>query len=111
VPETNCTGFTLTSLEDDRRVCKNLANLSKQFAASADCGFIFHKRCQLFIRAHNETLSVVSVRVCNPSSVRPLESIAETQPHKRKEGPCDAALGIVDAHGDYYLSLRPLFLG
>jgi hypothetical protein len=27
------------------------------------------------------------------------------------EGPCDAALGIVDAHGDYYLSLRPLFLG
>ena len=73
--------------------------------------FQFDKCRQLFIRASNVTLSVVVMRVCNPSSVRPLESIAETQPHKRKEGPCDAALGIVDAHGDYYMSLRPLFLG
>jgi hypothetical protein len=26
----------------------------------------FDKRSQLFIRLHNETLSVVAVRVCNP---------------------------------------------
>jgi hypothetical protein len=26
----------------------------------------FQKRRQLFIRAHNETLSVVAMRVCNP---------------------------------------------
>ena len=29
-------------------------------------GFQFDKRRQLFIRAHNETLSVVVMRVCNP---------------------------------------------
>jgi hypothetical protein len=28
--------------------------------------FEFQKRSQLFIRSHNETLSVVAVRVCNP---------------------------------------------
>ena len=32
-----------------------------------------------FIRMHNETLSVAAMRVCN-QNVRPLESIAETQP-------------------------------
>jgi hypothetical protein len=26
----------------------------------------FHKRGQLFIRTHNETLSVIAMRVCNP---------------------------------------------
>jgi hypothetical protein len=28
--------------------------------------FQFHKRRQLFIRTHNETLSVTAMRVCNP---------------------------------------------
>jgi len=44
---------------------KNLATLSRLFAASADSRFEFHKRRQLFIRAHNETLSV-AVRVHDP---------------------------------------------
>jgi hypothetical protein len=45
---------------------KNLANLSNQFAASANRRFQFRKRRQLFIRMHNETLSVVAMCVCNP---------------------------------------------
>ena len=28
--------------------------------------FQFQKRSQLFIRTHNETLSIVAMRVCNP---------------------------------------------
>jgi hypothetical protein len=28
--------------------------------------FEFYKRRQLFIRSHNETLSVIAMRVCNP---------------------------------------------
>jgi hypothetical protein len=34
-----------------------------RFAASADRRFEFDKRSQLFIRMHNETLSVVAMRV------------------------------------------------
>jgi hypothetical protein len=41
---------------------KNLANLSNQFAASANRRFEFKKRSQLFIRAYNEMLSVVARR-------------------------------------------------
>jgi hypothetical protein len=41
--------------------------------------FQFQKRSQLFIRTHNETLSIAAVCVSNPD-VRPLESTAETQP-------------------------------
>jgi hypothetical protein len=37
---------------------KNLASLSRQFE--------FNKRSQLFIRTHNETLSVAAMRVDNP---------------------------------------------
>jgi hypothetical protein len=33
---------------------------------SANPGFQFQKRCQYFIRTHNETLSVVAMRVSNP---------------------------------------------
>jgi len=33
--------------------------------------FQFQKRRQLFIRSHNETLSVVSMRVCNPDRSAP----------------------------------------
>jgi hypothetical protein len=28
--------------------------------------FQFHKRRQLFIRVHNETLPIIAMRVCNP---------------------------------------------
>jgi hypothetical protein len=45
---------------------KNLACLSNQFAASADRCFKFEKSGQLFIRSHNETLSVATMRICNP---------------------------------------------
>jgi hypothetical protein len=33
---------------------------------TASCDFEFQKRGQLFIRTHNETLSVVAMCVCNP---------------------------------------------
>jgi hypothetical protein len=46
-------------------------------------------RSQLFIRTHNETLSVVAMRVSN-QIVCPLESIADKQPQLQP------ALGIVD---------------
>jgi len=38
-----------------------MVNSLRRIAASN-----FEKRRQLFIRTHNETLSVVAVRVCNP---------------------------------------------
>src|SRR5258708_12852287 len=44
---------------------KNLANLPKQFAANVDYRFEFQKCRQLFIRAHNKTLSAVAMRVSN----------------------------------------------
>jgi hypothetical protein len=47
-------------------VSEKLASLASQFARTPNRGFDFHKRSQLFIRAHNETLSIVTVRVCNP---------------------------------------------
>jgi hypothetical protein len=40
----------------------------------------YDERSQLFIRSHNEPLSVAAMRVCNPDCSPPLESIAETQP-------------------------------
>ena len=36
--------------------------------------FEFEKRCQFFIRVHNETLSIVAMCVCNPD-----RSFAEIQ--------------------------------
>jgi len=45
---------------------RNLASLSRLFTASADRSFKFLKRSQLFIRTHNETLSVTAMRVNNP---------------------------------------------
>jgi len=42
----------------------NLANLSRQFTATPNRRFQFHKRSQLFIRVHNETLSV-AMRIDN----------------------------------------------
>jgi hypothetical protein len=33
---------------------------------AASCRFKFHKRSQLFIRVHDETLSFAAMRVCNP---------------------------------------------
>jgi len=40
--------------------------LSSQFAGTVDGHFKFQKRCQLFIRVHNEALSIIAVRVSNP---------------------------------------------
>ena len=51
---------------NDTEFCKNRANLSSQFAASADSRFEFQKRSQFFISAHNETISVPAMRVSNP---------------------------------------------
>jgi hypothetical protein len=45
---------------------ENPASLSRQKTATPNRCFKFHKRRQLFIRAPNETLSVVAVCVCNP---------------------------------------------
>jgi hypothetical protein len=44
---------------------KKLASLSRKLAVSADRRLQFHKRRQLFIRMHNETLPVVAVRISN----------------------------------------------
>jgi hypothetical protein len=62
---------------------KNLANRSSQFIASADRRFEFHKRGQLFIRTHNETLSGIAMRISNPDR-SPVESIANDIAPTRK---------------------------
>jgi len=45
---------------------RNLAGLSRQFAATVNHRFEFQKRGQLFIRMDDETLSVAAMRVSNP---------------------------------------------
>jgi hypothetical protein len=50
----------------DAEFGKNLANLSNQFAASANRRFQIDKRRQCLIRGHNITLSVAAMRVNNP---------------------------------------------
>jgi hypothetical protein len=50
----------------DAEFGKNLANLSNQFAASANRRFEFQKSGQLFIGTHNEAFSIAAMRVCNP---------------------------------------------
>jgi hypothetical protein len=40
--------------------------LSRQKTATPKRRFQFNERPQLFIRMHNETLSVIAVCVCNP---------------------------------------------
>jgi hypothetical protein len=47
-------------------VGQNLAGLSRRLAASANRRFEFQKSSQLFIRVHDETLSVAAMRVSNP---------------------------------------------
>jgi hypothetical protein len=47
-------------LEKISLTCQN------KFVASADGGFKFQKRSQLFIGVLNETLSIIAMRVCNP---------------------------------------------
>jgi len=44
---------------------KNPASSSRQNAATWDRRIQFHKSGQLFIRAHNEALTVTAMRVCN----------------------------------------------
>jgi hypothetical protein len=66
---TNPAGKVLRLIQDrlsDAEFGKTAANLSNQFAASADRQFQFEKRSQLFIRTHDEPLSVVAMRVTNP---------------------------------------------
>jgi hypothetical protein len=48
--------------KSDAQFGKNLANLSRPIAASANRRFKFQKRRQLFIRTHNETPSVAAMR-------------------------------------------------
>jgi hypothetical protein len=56
---------------------ENLASSSSQFAATPNHRFYFHKRRQLFIGMHNETLSVVAM--CVSVYWRPLFAIAEVR--------------------------------
>ncbi len=56
----------------DAEFAENLANLSNQFAASADRRLEFKKRCQFLIGAHNVGLSVAAVRASNERSVNRL---------------------------------------
>ena len=59
--------FTVAAACDRRsEFRKTLASLSWQFAAIANLRFEFKKRGQSFMRSHNETLSVVAMRVSNP---------------------------------------------
>jgi hypothetical protein len=67
---TNPTGlkFSSADLRSDLgspRVWKKSRQLVKTNAVSANRRFQFQKRRQLFIRTHNETLSVTVMRVCN----------------------------------------------
>ena len=48
------------------RFYQNRVKVSSQFSVTLDRRFEFHKRRQLFIRAHNETLAVAAMCVCNP---------------------------------------------
>jgi hypothetical protein len=45
--------------------------------------FQFHQRGQLFIRPHNETLSIAAMCVCYPM-LRPLEPTVDTQPNSNR---------------------------
>jgi hypothetical protein len=71
----------------DAEFGKNAANLSNQFAASSNRRFQFHKRSQLLLRTHNETLPVVTMCVCNPerspASMIPLPKCRTIQPFNR----------------------------
>jgi hypothetical protein len=52
--------------------------LSRQKSATPNRRFKFHKRRQPFIRTHNETLSVIAVRVNDPDRSAYLRSFAAT---------------------------------
>ena len=41
---------------------------ARQFAATSNRHFQFNKRSQLFIRTHNETLSIVAMHISNEDS-------------------------------------------
>jgi hypothetical protein len=47
-------------------VGQNLANLSRQLAALPNRRVEFHESGQLFIRSRHETLSIATMRICNP---------------------------------------------
>jgi hypothetical protein len=56
-------GLTPQISKGNRSLTKRWSQL---LAASSNRRFEFHKRRQLFIRPHNETLPVVAVRISNP---------------------------------------------
>jgi hypothetical protein len=60
-------------------VRKFIAKVDSRGFGRANCRFQFHKRSQLFIRTHNETLSVIAMSVSNKDH-SPLQSTADTQP-------------------------------
>ena len=64
----NLAGEILRLIQDrlgDAQCGKNLVRLSKQSAASVNRRFEFQKSRQQFLRTHNETPSVVAMRVNN----------------------------------------------
>src|SRR5258708_643233 len=75
----------------DAEFGKNLAGLSSKLAATSNRRFEFEKGSQLFIRMHNETLSVASMRVSNPDCSRLRIKGCDAAPT-----PTGFALGIVD---------------
>ena len=48
----------------------SLADGLRRLRINSSRGFKFQKRSQLFIRPHNETLSVTAMCVCNPDRQR-----------------------------------------
>jgi hypothetical protein len=68
---------------------RNLASLSMQKPATPNRRFQFQKRRHLFIRTHNETLSVIAMRVSNPDC-SPSRSSAEIQLRPARFQPLDA---------------------
>src|SRR4030095_6033412 len=63
-------GNVLRLIQDpfsDVEFCENFVRLSRQFTPSPNRRFEFHKRGQLFISTHHETLSVIAVCINNPA--------------------------------------------
>jgi hypothetical protein len=53
-------------LKGEKLFAKNPTSLSMQNAETPNRRFKLHKNRQRFIRTHNETLSIITMRVCNP---------------------------------------------
>jgi hypothetical protein len=60
-----------------------LDKLARQFTASANRCYKFYKCSQLFIRVHNEALTVAAMRVTSEDR-SPQESTVYTQPNSNR---------------------------